>query len=211
MVLAPNTATDVTDARTVSLVGEAHFDVEQESAAPFVVRTGTVATRVLGTSFDVRYDGVHRDVRIAVTQGKVRVSQVGHPSGNAVLIAGMIGRVTDSTMLLSTDGADAASQWVDGELVFQRTTISDVLKTVGRWYGYDLQLTDSMLAKQPVITAVSTRSMADAFAQLRDLLDVDLAFQGRVVILRPRRHTRRLIQLRKSFTDSLLPSHEVGR
>lgn len=211
IVLASNTAMDVTSARVVSLAGEAYFDVETASAVPFIVNTGTISTRVLGTSFDVRYDTLRRDVHVAVTHGKVGVFRVGHPNGHTILVAGMMGRVTDSTVTISTEGAEAASRWVDGELVFQRIPVSDVLKAVGQWYGYDLQLADSVLAKQPVVTTVSTRSMTDAFAQLRDLLDVDLTFQGRVATLRPRHHSGRTQPLRKPFTDSLLFSHEVGR
>ncbi|MBI4625051.1 MAG: FecR domain-containing protein [Verrucomicrobia bacterium] len=60
--------------RCVRLIGgEVHFTVAKNSARPFVVETGGVAIRAVGTAFNVRLDVAA--VEVLVTEGKVAVQQ----------------------------------------------------------------------------------------------------------------------------------------
>jgi len=40
--------------REVTLIGEAYFDVAHDSSRPFIIHTGKINIKVLGTSFNVR-------------------------------------------------------------------------------------------------------------------------------------------------------------
>jgi transmembrane sensor len=60
-------------ARTVTLVGEAYFDVPHDAARPFAVAAGPAVVHDLGTAFAVRRDDDGR-VAVAVTQGAVRLA-----------------------------------------------------------------------------------------------------------------------------------------
>jgi ferric-dicitrate binding protein FerR (iron transport regulator) len=60
--------------REVRLEGEAYFVVAHNEAQPFLVHTGEVTTRVLGTQFNVSSYPGHEQVSIAVATGKVAVS-----------------------------------------------------------------------------------------------------------------------------------------
>lgn len=62
--------------REVYLTGKAFFDIEKDSARPFYVYTGTIATRVLGTSFFVDAPANCGKVEIKVITGKVSVFQI---------------------------------------------------------------------------------------------------------------------------------------
>ena len=59
MTLAPRTTVRMLafgpQGRTVALDGEAFFDVPHANRAPFIVQTGRVSTRVMGTAFDVHH------------------------------------------------------------------------------------------------------------------------------------------------------------
>ena len=60
--------------RTVSLQkGKAFFDVRKDAAHPFIVSTGSIQTKVLGTSFTVNVEN-NRQPSVAVATGKVAVS-----------------------------------------------------------------------------------------------------------------------------------------
>ena len=61
------------DSRTISLEGNADFSVVSDPARPFVVLTGDIAVRVLGTSFLVRSGPDSTEV--IVTTGVVQVSR----------------------------------------------------------------------------------------------------------------------------------------
>jgi len=61
------------DKREIVLTGEAFFDVTKDKSRPFIINTGDVTVRVLGTSFNVRaYEGA-KEITIAVKTGKVSV------------------------------------------------------------------------------------------------------------------------------------------
>lgn len=60
--------------RDVYLTGEAYFDVQEQAGQPFVVHTGKVVTKVLGTRFNIRNYPGEPDVVVTVASGKVQVS-----------------------------------------------------------------------------------------------------------------------------------------
>lgn len=61
------------DSREVSLTGQAFFEVTRDPNRPFLVLSGEVVTRVLGTSFTVRNVEGEDNVMIQVKTGKVSV------------------------------------------------------------------------------------------------------------------------------------------
>ncbi|UFH57124.1 FecR family protein [Spirosoma sp. KNUC1025] len=61
--------------RTVYLTGDAFFEVARMPARPFYVHTGSVVTKVLGTSFFVRSQSATKQVRVEVVTGRVAVYQ----------------------------------------------------------------------------------------------------------------------------------------
>ncbi|GAB2530719.1 FecR family protein [Spirosoma aerophilum] len=61
--------------REVSLTGEAFFTVQKMATRPFYVYTGTVVTKVLGTSFLVKTQATTKQVIVEVATGRVAVYQ----------------------------------------------------------------------------------------------------------------------------------------
>jgi len=188
LLLAPETrvrySVDASGARTVTLDGEVLFTVMSRAQRPFIVRTGAVVTRVLGTTFDVRHYPGDRATRVAVTSG--RVSSGGHMTP-VVLAAGAVGHLTDSSATVSAAAdADRAVAWTQGRLVFDDTPVAEVLATFSRWYGYEFRLADTTLASRHVSGAFSTDAPAEAMNAIKTVLGVTMAFDGNVVTLRPK-------------------------
>ena len=61
--------------RSVTLIGEAYFDIAPDSERPFYVQSGTVTTKVLGTAFNIRAYPDEEEVVITVDHGKVEVAE----------------------------------------------------------------------------------------------------------------------------------------
>ncbi len=59
--------------REVYLKGEGYFDVAHDPSKPFIVHTGKMHIKVLGTAFNVRADSIGL-TQVTVTRGKVQVS-----------------------------------------------------------------------------------------------------------------------------------------
>jgi ferric-dicitrate binding protein FerR (iron transport regulator) len=172
------------NARELTLEGEAYFDVGALAHAPFVVRTGSVTTRVLGTAFTVRrYLGDH-ETQIAVINGRILAK-----NGNAHVIvdAGSIGTITDSTATTaSIPDVQRYTEWTRGRIVFHQMPVPTLLATLGRWYGVQFRLADSAVVHRRVTGDFRSDELAETLAGLKDILDVTLTFDGQIVTLRGR-------------------------
>ncbi len=60
--------------REVELSGEAYFEVKEDALRPFVIRTGDLRIRVLGTEFNVRAYGGEKMVSTTLVEGRVELS-----------------------------------------------------------------------------------------------------------------------------------------
>jgi len=69
--------------REVALNGEAFFDVAQQAAQPFIIHSGAVDTRVLGTSFNIQAYARQPDIGVTVVSGRVAV-QAAHTGAIAL-------------------------------------------------------------------------------------------------------------------------------
>jgi transmembrane sensor len=213
ITLAPQSRLEVVGAsgenhRTVVLQGEAYFSVTPRTDATLLVKSGAVSIRVLGTAFNVRHYGEDRDVQIAVVSGKVAVHG---RTTSATLAGGMFGRATDSTVT-TIPMRDSAihTDWTRGRLVFESAPVPAMLATVGRWYGYEFKIADSTLAKQDVSTVLSSSTPDETMLAIRELLDVTMTFEGRVVTLHTRKPQKARGGSRRERTH--IPSQsEVGR
>jgi transmembrane sensor len=64
------------ETREVTLSGEAYFDIKRNEKKPFIVHTGKVSTRVLGTAFNINAYDTSDNIEVTVERGKVQVGDV---------------------------------------------------------------------------------------------------------------------------------------
>lgn len=214
IVLAPQTSL-VVDAgfgatgRDVYLSGQAYFDVASAAGHPFIVHTGDVTSRVLGTKFMVRRYRSDRDVLVAVQSGKVSAGR-----GNPVMLtSNTVARFSDSTVFLTT-GADLREymEWRDGKLFFTGASVSEVTKVLGHWYGLTFKFTDSVMQNRALFGVFDDHdSRQEMLQNLQILLNAKMTFQGDIVTLAPK-YTPHVPQSRQNVReeDSAIPT-EVGR
>ncbi|HVU54331.1 MAG TPA: FecR domain-containing protein [Puia sp.] len=133
-------------AREVYLSGEAFFDIVHAPGRPFLVHTGKVTTRVLGTSFNIKAYPSERTIEITVAHGKVQVLE---EKKN-------MGLLTDAQQLrLSTDSIRSQLKKVDvtpviawrpREIRFDDITLAEVGKQVQQRFGKIVRFTNPVLA-----------------------------------------------------------------
>ncbi len=130
--------------RIVSLEGEAYFKVSKDVEHPFIVKTGNVQVRVLGTEFNVRgYSPA--DVRITLITGKVAVSDtcgthnVEMEPGQSVQLS------TDGTFAVSEVNIESFLYWKEGFFYFDDIPLADMMKEIGRWYNIDIEFRNSKI------------------------------------------------------------------
>jgi transmembrane sensor len=71
--------------REVSLSGEAYFDVVKNPAHPFVIHTGSIEIKVLGTAFNVKSFPGEKNIETSLIRGSIEVTFKNRPSEKIIL------------------------------------------------------------------------------------------------------------------------------
>jgi ferric-dicitrate binding protein FerR (iron transport regulator) len=216
VMLAPNTTLRLREfsgrIRAVDVDGEAYLDVVHASGAPFIVRSGRMNLRVLGTTFLVRHRPGDVRVGVAVVDGRVRMTMGAGAVSGVTLSAGEVGEGMDSTIAVNTvSDIVPGAEWTHDQLLFHDTPLSTILAMVGRWYGYQFRYADSTLPSRKVTLGVSTQSSAEALAEIERVLKVNLAVVGDTITLVPGVRGTQQERHKMRTYDTWTPSREVGR
>lgn len=125
--------------RIVHLEGEAFFDVKNLSDQPFIVRTGSSQTKVLGTKFNVKAYQDSDETTIALVEGKV---EVGYENLTHPLNPGQMLVVHDLSAKVELSEFDVKQHisWKDGVLVCYQESLQDLTVRLERWFGVDIQI-----------------------------------------------------------------------
>lgn len=161
--------------RTVSLDGEAFFEVADDRSNPFVVRMGGARTEVIGTAFNIESYSEGRDHQVAVTEGSVMV----HPdrSGRAdtlQLRADNLGILADGHVQVLRESAEIQKEiaWKEGQLVFNDAPFEQVVRDLGRWYDAEVRAevdVDQVEHLNATFKEESLREVAQAISVALDL------------------------------------------
>lgn len=130
--------------REVRLTGEAFFDIVHNPEKPFLVKTGDVETRVLGTSFNVN---MHQSkVVVTVTRGLVEVGRENQVY--AKIRPDEQITVNTETEQFNTAAVHAAEEiaWKNTYLVLDNMDLDSAAKLIGDHYGVKLIFSNRAVA-----------------------------------------------------------------
>jgi transmembrane sensor len=131
-------------ARRVRLLGgEAFFAVTHDARRPFSALVGDHRLTVLGTAFNV--DPAADGLRVDLLEGSLRVERAGKSASAAVLKPGERYWAGRSPQVAPSDVA-AAAAWVDGRLVFDDASLTQVAADLYRQTGETLTFDSPRLA-----------------------------------------------------------------
>ena len=143
--------------RKVYLTGEAYFEVAPNSKHPFIVVTEEgMEVKVYGTEFNMStYQ--HGVVQTVLVSGKVGIRV--NATGKEVMLAPkQMAEYSEKTGMVRVEEADPYRYiaWKDGEFVFERETIEEIMERLGRWYDVKVFYENESL-KQKRFTGVISR------------------------------------------------------
>jgi transmembrane sensor len=151
-------------ARTVSLEGDAYFDVRHDAEKPFTVRAAAALIEDIGTTFTVESDAGDA-TSVAVVTGKVRLRpETSTAADGVVLDAGDRGSVDANgrTHVERHAVRDEDVSWVTGRLAFRDAPMTRVIAEMQRWYGVKIRVADSAMLAQHVTTSFEGESADQA-------------------------------------------------
>ena len=158
--------------REVYLQGEAYFEVAKDAAHPFIIHSGRLQTRVVGTSFNVyAYRKASRQ-EVTVLTGRVMVTD--SSSGHSVALRPVQKAVLSTTHPLTVEQvADPklSIAWQQGKLVFEQATLAEITDKLALRYGVTITLGAKQLQQCRLTVTFGHESLTDA-------LDVITALTG---------------------------------
>lgn len=135
--------------REVFLEGEACFEVEKNEEQPFIVKTGKLEIKVLGTHFNVSAYPTDNVIETVLLEGSVSVERartLGLGKSEVLLKpnqkASFKKEKNDFSVTDETD-ADIYIAWTYGWLKYNRESLISVMRKVERYYNVEIRLPDN--------------------------------------------------------------------
>ncbi len=162
--------------REVEFEGEAFFDVTENKNKPFVISTGDIRLKVLGTSFNVENYEDQSEIITTLISGKIAVlgAQENGRRGNLLeLNPSQQVSIQKSTQIfkLSSDvNTYKYTSWMDGKVVFENDPMDEVLSKLARHYNVDVSFNDTDLS----VYKFTATFEYENFEQVLDLISLAL-------------------------------------
>jgi len=129
--------------RELYLHGEGYFDVIHHDNQPFLVHTGNVTTKVLGTAFNIQASD--QQLTVAVLNGKVSVAEGNTALG--VIVANQLLEYHPQSKQVALRDTITGNMvaWTKGELILDNVTMEEAAVTIGKWYNVAIVFADPEL------------------------------------------------------------------
>ncbi|MDN5202195.1 DUF4974 domain-containing protein [Fulvivirgaceae bacterium BMA10] len=127
--------------RTISLKGEAFFEVVKDIEKPFQVLSQGIITTALGTSFNISAFEGH-NIEVGLVTGKILVETEEESTDSRVFVSPgekVIYDISRHGLEVSTyDNLDFI-KWTNRIIVFKKATFPEIKEKLERWYDVDIK------------------------------------------------------------------------
>lgn len=170
--------------REVVLTGEAFFEVTKDARHPFRVRTRTLLTTVLGTSFTVRAPADGSDARVQVRTGRVAVYPIGaggvatQPTAvlgakEQVILAGVGERMVRSAV---AEPLELATRLDHQSFDFTDAPIPTIFRAIERAYGVRIAYDPAAYRNCSLTTSLSDEPLTEKLRIVTATMGEDVHF-----------------------------------
>lgn len=134
--------------REVKLSGEAFFEVSHDAKHPFIIHSGNIETKVLGTSFNIQAYTSQEEINVTVITGKVNVSNRDKVE-NVELVANQRAVFHRKSTLLVKENVDTVSapcllKRKEGEFVYEGERLRKVMDDLQEYFGVKIEAADAV-------------------------------------------------------------------
>lgn len=181
--------------RTVELTGEAFFDVTHNPDKPFIVNSGPLWTRVLGTSFNIRVFEDEKNIQVTVATGRVAVRQHAESADDYDVNTRPVAVLTPDQQLVYNKKIHAGTtqtvkpvlytSWKEGKLIFENHSFAAIAGRLERWYGVDIHFTDAALKQIRFKVTFENSSLEHALRMLQVIEDFKFEMEDDQVWIKP--------------------------
>ena len=171
--------------RTVTLQGEALFEVAKDAAHPFQIHCGTLTTTVLGTSFNIRSTGT--ETQVAVLTGKISLSAP--QSGKIILLPNQQATYSEPAAAIAKDHNNSASvheltKGTEYDMAFNDVRIADVVPRIEKKFDVEIDLQDAGIRNNLITADFTDQSLKSTMEMISQALNLEFEIKGRSILLK---------------------------
>lgn len=172
------------ETRSVSLKGEAFFDVARDPQKRFVISANEATVEVLGTSFNVQAYDAEKQLEVVVATGTVKLS-VPKVKQEVTLQAGDRGVYARTekqlTQITNTDINFMA--WKTRKLIFMETDLYTVIETINHAYQTNITIAANVPATCVVTVTFDQQSLEAILNVLKTTLSLTYKTENGTIII----------------------------
>lgn len=126
--------------RRIKLYGEAYLEVSKNEECPFILETGTLEVKVLGTTFNVNYYKENDEIKLALIEGSVELivsaenSTIMKPNDLATY------NLLSEQIAISKNGMAEATAWMQNRLIFEGYAFDKIVDILERNYNVKINV-----------------------------------------------------------------------
>ncbi len=170
--------------RSITLEGEAFFDIAHDESKPFIIHTNDVTIKVLGTSFNVKSSAEKTEV--IVETGVVEVARKNH----AIQL-----RQHEKTTILKDEQTPVKQENTDelynyyrtNTLVCNGTPLSRLVEILNEAYNADIVIANDKLKALPINTTFNNESLdtiLNLISKTFETYNIQIEHHGQQIILK---------------------------
>ena len=163
--------------RSVTLVGEAFFEVEKDSK-PFIVATNHGTVKVKGTSFNVKAYADDNNFETTLVEGSV-VFKVKNAGNEVTLKPGEQVSKTESGYTVKKVETKYFTSWKEGKLLFNREPFPSFIKKLERWYNVKIEYSDPKLNDLWYTGTIEMESISEVMEMISKAAPVSYHFNNK--------------------------------
>jgi transmembrane sensor len=173
--------------REVTLNGEAFFDVKHDNMHPFIIKTGNVLTKVLGTSFNVKaYDNAER-AEVSVVTGKVLVyldkKSDDKQTSEVYLLPNQKAVYAKATTDLHKERDQSLKIWEKDNFTFDDTPITEVVKTLEKHFLVQIQIQNPEIKKYTLKADFNKQNLPNILELLSKSMDISYEILDKQILI----------------------------
>lgn len=191
--------------RVVTLIGEAYFDVAHDSSRPFIIHTGKINIKVLGTSFNVRNYPQDKELETSLIKGKIEVSLDSRPEDIITLkptekliiakeqdelsAATKITNSIDNKVVLTSitylrhDSLVAETSWLNDKMVFVNQPLDKIAIELERKYAINITFKDEKVKKYRYTGVFENVSLEKVFQLIKYSKNINYKIDDKNIVI----------------------------
>lgn len=130
--------------------GEVFFEVSHDPKHPFLVNTGELTTKVLGTTFIINNDALSKAIRVVLLSGKIAVRDREKPLGTLSPKQQLFFDRANGAVTIDNNTTYAAESWLKGEYLLEDVTLKSFARTFGDAFSMEVRFAQQELENLPI-------------------------------------------------------------